>query len=147
MKWMLLLQLVLSDRHAGEQRPAGQQRAIEQVIVAVRELGLQPAEIERVAKAVRELLPGATHREDQARHHAPVSVRVWVSGTGDNNRPRTGPDAGSCDRSDHAGWGFFVVHRQEGDPQVSPGRSHDVVELYLYQEADLQRMRHAPRLG
>jgi len=114
--------------------------------VAARELGLQPAEIERVAKAVREVLPAATHPEGQTRHQAPVSVRVWVSGTGDSNRPRSGPDAESRDRPEHTGWGFFVVHRQEADPQVSPGGSHDVVELYLYQEADLQRMHHAPRL-
>lgn len=135
MKWMLLLQLVLSDGHAGEQRPAGQQRAVEQVIVAARELGLQPAEIERVAKAVREVLPGATHPEDQARHHAPVSVRVWVSGTDNNHRPRSGPDARSRNRPEHAGWGFFVVERQEDDPRVSSEGSHLIVELYLYQES------------
>jgi len=39
-------------------------------------------------------------------------------------------------RSPSRGWGFFLVQKQEDDPQALAGESHYLIELFLYHEKE-----------
>jgi hypothetical protein len=126
--WQLLLAVL-----AG-----GEDEAMKRIADAVEEVGLEPAQKERIARAVVDMLRDARQRDVRGRLGHWVSVRVWVSG-------RRAAEAGSAAEggSDGAqrgrGWGFFLLERQEdASPDLETG-PHRVIELYLYQESSRTR--------
>lgn len=122
--WQLLLQFVAPDG------PASEHQSVERINEVVGELGLQPAEKERIEKAVSEAVRKATQREERDEHESPVSIRVWIAG----DPYGSGSDAQGVGREKRRDWGFFLLERQESDPRASAGESHHLVELCLYQE-------------
>lgn len=126
--WHLLLQFML-DGAAGIEH-----RAVVRVTAAVQELGLQPAEVQRIGQAVMEVLRKDMQRQDRDQSSSPVLIRVWISGASMKDPARSGPDAEGVGRQMHRGWGFFLLERQEGALQDTEVEAQRVIELYLYQE-------------
>ena len=132
-EWQLLLQFIPP---AG---PVDEPQSVQRITEAMRELGLQPAEVERIRKAVVETLRETTRRGGQEQHHLAVLIRVWISRADARNRRRSSPNAEPGDQPGSCAYGFFMIQRQEDDLQASAGNSHQVIELYLYQESASRR--------
>ena len=111
----------------------GEQQLVERVSVGAKELGLQAAQVERIEKAVMAALRQGTQEENRNPQSLPVCVRIWSSGIG---RSPSNPEAPQREYQEARGWGFFLIRKQEPDPQASVEESHHVVELYLYQERE-----------
>jgi hypothetical protein len=126
--WQLLLQFVPAGEAGSEHQP------VERVTEAVRELGLQPVEVDRIGKAVLEGLRKATQRERRDQHNSPVSIRVWTPSVSEEDPSPSSSGAQRVAQQKRRGWGYFLLERQEGDPQATQVESHRVIELYLYQE-------------
>ncbi len=109
--------------------------SVERVTKALGGLGLQPAEVDRMGKALLEALRKATKQEGQDRHTSPVSIRVWVSGLS-TAKARSNSRARKVSSQKHRGWGFFLLERHEDDRQAPQPESNRVIELYLYQERE-----------
>jgi hypothetical protein len=122
--WRLLLELVAGDGRASEHHP------VESIIEIVGELGLQPAETERIGTLVSEAVRKAAQRGERDQHASRVSIRVWVVGARDGSSL----DAWEVGREKRRGWGFYLLERQANNPQASAGKPHHLVELCLYQE-------------
>jgi len=132
-EWQLLLQFIPP---AG---PTGEPQSVQRITGAMRELGLQPAEVKRIRKAVVETLREATKRGGQEQYDLAVLIRVWISRADARNRWRSSPDAEPGARPGYCAYGFFIIQRQEDDLQASAGKPHHVIELYLYQESASRR--------
>jgi hypothetical protein len=126
--WQLLLQFILPTG------PAGEPQCVQRIAEAVRDLGLQPAEVERIGKAVAETLREATRRGGQEQYDLPALIRVWTSRADARDCRRSSPDAEPGDRPGSCAYGFFMIQRQEDDLQAPAGNPHRVIELYLYWE-------------
>jgi hypothetical protein len=100
---------------------------------------LQPAQVERIGKALLEALREGKKRGSQGQHDLPATVRTWVSGAHTEGPSPSDPGAQQGDRRKCRGWGFFLIQKQGDDPQVSAAEAHHVIELYLYQERELSR--------
>jgi hypothetical protein len=124
--WQLLLQFVLPSGSAGDCKP------VRRIAEAAEELGLQPAEVNRIGRAVMEALRQHAQRETRDRRHTRVSIRVWVSDGAGRDLARSGSDTRGASPGKRRGWGFFLVEKQES--QVSASEPHQLIELYLYQE-------------
>jgi hypothetical protein len=111
----------------------GEQQLAERVSVGAKELGLQAAQVERIEKAVMAALRQGTQEENRNPHSLPVCIRIWSTGTG---RSRSNPEAPQGAHQESRGWGFFLIQKQEPEPQASVGESYHVVDLYIYQERE-----------
>jgi hypothetical protein len=125
--WHLLVEFVADAGASSEHL------SVERVTEALGGLGLQPAEVDRMGKALLEALRKATQQEGQDRHTSPVSIRVWVSGLS-TAEARSNSAARKASSQKSRGWGFFLLERHEDDSRSVQAASHRVVELYLYQE-------------
>jgi hypothetical protein len=132
-EWQLLLQFIPP---AG---PAGEHHSGQRVTEAVRELGLPPAEAERIGKAIAEILRETPRQGSQAQHDLAVLIRVWISRAGARDRWRYSPEPGSDEQPGRCAYGFFTIQWQEDDLQAFAGKPHQVIELYLYQESASKR--------
>jgi hypothetical protein len=130
--WRLLVELFPSGG------PGSEHQAVKRVTEAVQELGLQPAQVERIREALLEALREAKKRGNQGQHDLPVIVRTWISGAHPEDPSPSNSGAQQGDRRKCRGWGFFLIQKQ-GDPQVPAAEAHHVIELYLYQERELSR--------
>jgi len=128
--WQLLLQFASADG------PAGERESAQRVAEAVRELGLPPSQMERIGKAVMEALRKATRRGHPDQPDRPVTVRVWISDGCTEERSHSGANGRECGRQAGRGWGFFMIQKQEENPQPGAGEAHRLVELFLYQEGE-----------
>jgi hypothetical protein len=126
--WQLLLQFVLPGG------PSSEQQSVQQISEAVEELCLQPAEVDRIGRAVMEALRQGTRRETGDPPHTPVSIRVWVSDMMRGDLLRSDSGTRGVGPGRRRGWGFFLVERQADAPEACAGESHHLIELYLYQE-------------
>lgn len=98
----------------------GDRRLVEHVTETMRELDLQPLQLERIQLAVLETVQRASLRQQPARPFSPVHIRIWVAGE----------YVRGC------GWGFFIVEKPGNDLQTAPVEAERLVELFLYQERD-----------
>lgn len=125
--WQLLLQLAPADGVGGESEYA------EEVTAALRTVGLQPSEVERIGQAFTEALQQAPQPEDGDRF--PLSVRIWIKGLPAAVDPNeSGPEDHVVRRWNRGGWGFFLLERREDEPGTTEGKAHRIIELYLYRE-------------
>jgi len=130
--WQLLLQLAPADGAGGESEYA------ERVTAALRTVGLQPSEVERIGQAFTEALRQAPQREDGDR--LPLSVRIWIKGLPAAVDPsESGPEDQDVRRRNRGGWGFFLLERREDEPGTTEGKAHRIIELYLYRESSSAR--------
>lgn len=126
--WQLVLQCDPAEGFAGGQE------SVKRITEIAQELGLQPAEVNRVGTAVMEALRKASRWGKRHEESSTVSIQVWISSAGARDRWHSSPNAQTVDEQKRMGWGFFLVQRQEVDLEASTGKSHHLVELYLYQE-------------
>lgn len=128
--WSLLAEF------AAPGEPQSQQHLTERVTGIVQELGLQPAQMERIQKAVVEALHRVTRRTAKDQHSLMLRIRIWISDplTKELLPSRSGVHQG--DPQECCGWGFFLIEKQEDDVPASAGQSHHAIELYLYQERE-----------
>ncbi len=130
--WRLLLELLPVAGAADDHQP------VEQVTNAIWSLGLQPAEAERIEKALLETLQKFAQGEGQDQARPLVAIRLWYSGPSTaDTRPSS--DTGRVGEQKPGAWGFFLLERREDEPETTDGRSHRIIELYLYQESSLAR--------
>jgi hypothetical protein len=122
--WQLLLALL-----AG-----GEDESVRRVAEAVEEVGLEPAQKERIARSVDAMLRDARQRDVRGRLGRWVSIRVWISGPA-GAAAGTDADAGDDGGKPSRGWGFFLLERQQDPSPDVETEPHRLVELYLYQEA------------
>jgi hypothetical protein len=119
--------------------PDDHQHLTERVTGIVQELGLQPAGVERIQKAVVEALRRVARRGNQDQHSLPLRVRIWISDPHTKDLLPSSSGVHQSDPQERRGWGFFLIERQIDDAQASAGQSHHVIELYLYQERERSR--------
>jgi hypothetical protein len=131
--WQLVLQFIPP---AG---PVGEPRSVQRITEVVRELGLQPAEVARIEKAIAERLRETTRCGGQEPYDLAVLIRVWISHADARDRWRSSPDAEPDDRPGSCAYGFFIIQRQEDGLRASAGNPSHVIELYLYQESASRR--------
>jgi hypothetical protein len=113
---------------------ASDRQSLERVTEALSASGLPPAEVARIGKAVLQALQRATQREERDQHDPAISLRVWMSSASAEPLLQPGPDAERVDQSKRWGWGFFLLERQEDDPQPLYAGSQRVIEVCVYQE-------------
>lgn len=125
--WQLLLEFPASGEITGEDK------AVQRLTEAVRELDLQSAQKAHIEGAVIGALREAAQRDMHHQHNLPVAIRVWVS---DLSAAEAGPssDARRVGPEKRRGWGFFLLERQESDRHSREVEPHRLIELYLYQE-------------
>jgi len=128
--WQLLAAL------APPTEPGGEHLAAEWVAVAVQELGLGPAQMGRIREAVTEGLRKVIDRANQDQHNLPVPIRIWISAPYPEDPSPSGQETEPGDRWGSSGWGFFLIQKQEDDPQAPAGELRHVIELFLYQERE-----------
>lgn len=112
--WQLLAEFVAATPSVSDRQLVGE------VTEAVQSLGLQKVQLEQICKAFVQAVGRATRGGHSSRQLYPVHVRIWALGTRDGR-----------------GWGFFLVAKQDHDPQRVHADSGHLVELFLYQERDL----------
>lgn len=127
--WQLLDEFSESGELGGEQQLA------ERVSLGAKRLGLPADQAERIEQAVMAALRKGTQEESCNPHGLPVSVRIWSSSAG-AGCSRSRFEASQAGHWVHRGWGFFLVKKEEDNPEAPAGESHHVVELYLYQERE-----------
>ena len=93
----------------------------------------------RIREAVTEGLPKVINRANQDQHNLPVLIRIWVSALYPEDLSLSGQETEPGDRWGSSGWGFFLIQKQEVDPQAPAGELHHVIELFLYQERERPR--------
>jgi len=120
-------------------RPGGEQLAAKWVAGAVQELGPGPAQMGRILEAVTEGLHKVIDRANQDQHNLPVLIRIWISAPYLEDLSLSGQETEAGDRWGASGWGFFLIQKQEDDPQALAGELRHVIELFLYQERDRPR--------
>lgn len=98
----------------------GDRQLADQVIETIRELDLQPLQLERIQKAMLEVVHRASFRGQTVEVASPVHIRIWV--------------AGEC-RSGRS-WGFFLVEKPDSVPQGVPVETNYLLELFLYKERE-----------
>lgn len=125
--WELLFQSVPDGRAGSEHR------SMDQVTDALVGLGLHPAEVDRIEKAVLEAMKKAWQREEQDQTTPPPLVRLWCSGLSSAHTIAR-LDIWRGDRQEDQGWGFFLLEREEDASPDTEADSHRVIEVYLYQE-------------
>lgn len=110
--WRLLTEFVIT-------RDASSEGSLEsQIKESMRDLSLQPEQLERICEVINNALYRASHGEQQADNRLAIRMRIWSSGA----------NAGG------GGWGFFLVEK----PGRAAGRSLPeatyFVDLFLYRE-------------
>ncbi len=127
--WQTLIEFTLS----GE--PDSERLAADRVAAAAQKLNWPAALQERLRLALDKSARNALERSRLDGSETPLIIRVLVpEGSG---AAQTGGQAGNepgQGRLSSRGWGFFLVQKQADDPQVSAGRPHHLIELFLYQE-------------
>lgn len=98
----------------------GDHQLAEHVTETMRELDLQPLQLEKIQLAVMEAVQRASLRQQSAKPISPVHIRIWVAG----------------ERARGNGWGFFLVEKSASDLLGAPAETEYLVELFLYQERD-----------
>jgi hypothetical protein len=124
---------LLAEFDASEE-PNRKQQLAEWVAAAVQELGLLPAQVKRIGQAVQETVRKTTPSGKQDWSNLPVHIRIWVSGTREENPSRTSPEMEQADQRERRSWGFFIVEKGTSDTQAANVGPYHVMELYLYEE-------------
>lgn len=147
--WRTLLEFTLSGESGSEHL------AVERVTEAVQNLNWPVALQERLKSALVKATRNALERSRLDGSEPSLIVRVLVpesngvteAGGQAGNEPGQGRVSARVarqgNRPSSRGWGFFLVQKQVDDPQVSAGKSHHLIELFLYQERELTR-KHKP---
>jgi hypothetical protein len=130
--WQLLAEHSLSSEPGSEgELTAG-------LLQTLQELGLRPAQAERIGKTVVETVQKALQRQNQERYGLPILLRIWVSAVYAQGGSQLGSKAAHDGRRQGNGWGFYSIERQRLRPQSSqegPDQDPDrMIELFLYQE-------------
>jgi hypothetical protein len=124
--WRLLLELVAGDGRASEHHP------VESIIEIVGELGLQPAETERIGTLVSEAVRKAAQRGERDQQASPVSIDpAWTLGKSAGRSAGAGDS--TCSR------GRRITHKRR------PG-NHTISLNCAYTRRDRTRRQiHEPR--
>ncbi|MCB0174445.1 MAG: hypothetical protein KDJ52_22285 [Anaerolineae bacterium] len=120
--------------------------AADRVVEAMQRLNWPAALLEQL----KFTLAGATGyvmaRADYYGSETPLIIRVLIPKDDlvirEADQPGTEPNQGQAsDRQTQQagpslarGWGYFLVQKQEDDPQPSTGSAHHTIELFLYRE-------------
>jgi hypothetical protein len=122
-------------------RPGGERLAAKWVAGAVQELGLGRAQMGRIREAVTEGLRKVIDLADQDQHNLPVLIRIWISARYPEDLSMSRQETETGDRWGTSSWGFFLIQKQEDDPQAPAGELRHVIELFLYQERERPRRK------
>jgi hypothetical protein len=140
--WILLVELSLSDFL---DRPGAGY-----LFKKLRELGMPPASLENIARALAGSAKEALTRSKQERLELPGRIRIFcqkkILEEANSVRPSRGyhtepdkkqketfPDVGA---KTIGGWGYFIIERGEDLPPDSSVSPHHDVDLYLYKEGE-----------
>lgn len=128
--WQLLAEFSLPKE------PGHEEQAALRVMRAIDELGLQPAQVERIRGVIVQAVRNGMRPRTQMRYPPAVSVRVWTSAADAGDAQCSGDEGPQNRRPAPRGWGSFLVQKRVHDPQASAQESVSFIELFLYQERD-----------
>jgi hypothetical protein len=143
--WQTLIELTLSGEPGSERLAAGR------VAEAVQRLNWSETHLKQLKLALARATRNALERSRLDGSEASLIVRVLVpessETTEEGGQAGNEPDQGGVSarvarqvrRPSSRGWGFFLVQKQEDDPQASAGKSYHLIELFLYQEREHAR--------
>ncbi len=125
--------------------PGNEQRAMVQVVEAVKELDLPDRRLERLETAVAEATMNAMEHGNDYRPEVPVTIQVLASETvlsvrvTDEGRNAPIPEPESPDleaklasRQSTRGWGLFLIQNMVDEMHVTSDEAHHTVELILH---------------
>lgn len=150
--WQTLIEFELS----GE--PGSEGLAVGRVAEAVQRLNWSMAHLEQLKLALGRATWNVMERSRLYNSEAPLIIRVLIPKddevTQEADQAGNEPDKGRASKrvtqqaspSPSRGWGFFLVQKQEDDPQSSTGRPHHTIELFLYREREHSR-KHTDERG
>jgi hypothetical protein len=110
--WRLLTEFLVT-RYASSE---GSLRS--QIKESMRDLNLQPEQLERICEVIINALYRASRGKQQADNFLAILMRIWLSGA----------------NSGEGGWGFFLVEKPGHAAGHSSLESMYVVDLFLYRE-------------
>ncbi|GIK40885.1 MAG: hypothetical protein BroJett011_47180 [Chloroflexota bacterium] len=143
--WQTLIEFTLSGESDSERLAA------DRVAEAMQKLNWPAALQERLRLALAKSARNALERSRLDGSEASLIVRVLVPESSETteeggqagNEPGQGGVsarvARQVRRPSSRGWGFFLVQKQEDNPQASAGKSYHLIELFLYQEREHAR--------
>mgnify|MGYP001066781860 CR=1 FL=1 len=105
---------------------AGEQEAMQGIAEEVEAVGLEPGQVERIARSVGQALRRGGGGEGGCL--SPATIRVWASGL-----PPAGGAAGQ------QGVGFFLLERREPASQAGGAGPQRLIEICVYREAGSSR--------
>jgi anti-sigma regulatory factor (Ser/Thr protein kinase) len=129
--------------------PGNERQAMEQVVEAVKELGLSNRRLERLETAVAEATMNAMEHGNSYQSGSPVTIQVFASETvlsvcitdegGDTPIPEPeSPDleAKLASQQTPRGWGLFLIENMVDQMCITSGDSYHTVELLLHLKGD-----------
>jgi hypothetical protein len=106
---------------------------------AVQGLGLQPAQAERIRKAVLEALRESKEGGSQDPHILPGIVRIWISRARAESPSPSNLEAQQAAQCEGRGWGAFLIQKRAHGALTGTAEADRTIELYLYQESGFSR--------
>src|SRR5215208_3802011 len=129
--------------------PGNEQRAMERVVEAIKELDLSDRRLERLKTAVAEATMNAMEHGNDYRPEAPVAIQVFASETAlwvritDEGGGAPIPEPESPDleaklasRQAPRGWGLFLIQNMVDEMCITGDEAYHTVELILRLEGD-----------
>ena len=125
--------------------PGRERQAVEHVAIAVTELQLPSARLEKLKTAVAEATMNAIEHGNHFRPELPVSIKVFTSKNvltvsitdkgGDQIIPeKDAPnlEAKLSSQESPRGWGLFLIKNMVDEMKIRTGKSHHTVELKFF---------------
>ena len=140
--WQTLIEFTL----VGESSSAS--LTTDQIAAAVQTLNWSDTLLEQLKEALTQAIRNIIERSRLYSSAASLLIRVLIPKDGETAQKvgQASDEAGhrqvsertsqQVNRSTSRGWGFFLVQKQEDDPQSPAEESQYMIELFLYQESD-----------
>lgn len=117
----------------------------ERIMAVLKALNLSRTNVERLKTAIAKTVLSAIE-PDAPDLERPIRIRVFISAQLINPGQRSRSDSPMSDPAStvlgqrlRQGWGFFLVHKMEGQGQIHREEGYYIIELFLYQEDDLSQ--------
>ncbi len=115
------------SEHYVPAEPGPESFSIQQVAESVKNLGLEPGQVERIQEAIRGAIKESINSDEGIPDHLALLIRLWVP-----ELDRTGIEDPSGCRIGSYGQGFFLIEKTIGEPGNPWKVSCRMVDVLVY---------------
>jgi len=107
-------------------------QSIDRIIEKVRDLDLEPVQLERIREAIKAAIQDPVKNVNQNPDNSAVLIRLWVPYIGIADSSGTGLEDQPAHRIGSNGPGFFVFEKTVGEPENPWKVSYRMVNVLIY---------------